>query len=166
MAAELSFREGLAPNRVYGAEIASGLRSMKRSMEGDLGGGKIMITSRSAYHCYSGSSASGKYRAKTGFSEDAGDFCALISLNLNSSFFDGAARAASLLHRFAELLFLRQTDADEPRHDSHRLAATMGGLPQDVDPAPVLLRCGNCGRRLAACLAGLIPWRWRQARAA
>ena len=90
----------------------------------------------------------------------------LISLNLNSSFLDRAASAASLLHSLGELLLLRQTDANEPRHDRHRLAPAMRRLPQDVHPASVLTRCGNCRRRLAARLAGLIFWRWRQPRAA
>ena len=65
------------------------------------------------------SSPPGKYRTKTGFGQDAGDFRALISLNLNSSFLDRATSAASLLHSLGELLLLRQTDANEPRHDRH-----------------------------------------------
>src|SRR4026208_1764158 len=86
------------------------------------------------------SSPPGKYRTKTGFGQDAGDFRALISLNLNSSFLDRPTSAASLLHSLGELLLLRQTDANEPRHDRHGLAPAMRRLPQDVHPAAVFPR--------------------------
>jgi hypothetical protein len=112
------------------------------------------------------SSPSSKYWTKTGFGQDAGDLGALISLNLDSAFLDRAARAASFLHRLRELLLLRQADANEPRHDRHRLAAAMRRLSQNVDSAAVLLRCGNRRCRLAACLVGLIGWCCRQSLAA
>jgi hypothetical protein len=67
------------------------------------------------------------------FGKDASDFFAFVPLNFNLAILDRAANSASLLHRPRQLLFLRQTDADESFDDGNSLAAASGFLSDDID---------------------------------
>src|SRR5436190_17737898 len=98
---------------------------------------------------------------KTGLAQDAGDFRTPVTLNLDPPFLDRAAGAAGLLHRLGQFLLFRQTDANETCGHCHGLAAAMGGLPQDIHPAPMLAGRERC-RRLATRLAGPNLSRGRQ----
>ena len=82
---------------------------------------------------------SGKDRTEACLGQNAGDVGAFVALNLDPSLFHRAAGAASLLHRLGQLFLFRLTDADESRHDRHRLAAAVRRLPADIDPPAILL---------------------------
>jgi hypothetical protein len=89
---------------------------------------------------------SGKNGSKTGLSENAGDFGALIALNFNASVLDCATAAAGFLHLFGELFFFGQANADKVFNNRHRLATAMRRLPEDVDATAIFWARGTCAR--------------------
>ena len=71
----------------------------------------------------------GENRTKVCFTQNASNLGALVPLNLNLAVLDRATGAAGLLHGFGQLLFFRQTDADETRSNAEydiREIATCG----------------------------------------
>src|SRR5689334_3751003 len=98
-----------------------------------------------------------KHRPKTRLSQNTRHLRPPIPLDFDSALFDGAPRPASLLHRFGQLLFFRQPNADKASHDGHGFATSMRRLPDDIN-APTILLCR--WRRLARpANAWLRSWR-------
>src|SRR5690348_7940790 len=84
--------------------------------------------------------AAREHRSKVCLGQDACDFRAFVTLNLDLAVLHRAAGAAGALHRFGQLLLFRQSDADKAFHHRHRLAAASGRLPDNIH-APAVLRC-------------------------
>ena len=97
-------------------------------------------------------STAGEDRLKAGLGQDAGHFLAFVALDLDPALLHGASRAARLLHLLCQLLLLGQTDADEIRHDGHRLSTAPGGLTDDIHPAAGL--AGRLGPRTGISRTG------------
>src|SRR5258707_688248 len=89
-------------------------------------GGAISIFSPRVF------SPASKDRLKTRLHEDASNFCALVTLDLNSAFFDRAACAAGFLHLLGQHFLFWQPDADKVGDHGYGLAAAARRLTQDV----------------------------------
>ena len=81
-----------------------------------------------------------EHRMEVRLSQDAGDFLALVALNLDLAVLHRAAGATDALHDFGQLFLFRQTDADKVFHYRHRLATATGLDPKDVHSPTMLLR--------------------------
>ena len=87
-----------------------------------------------------------EHRMEVRLSQDAGDFLALVALNLDLAILHRAAGATRALHRLGQLLLVRQTDAHKVFYHRHRLATASSLDSQDVRTPAMLPRRLRCRR--------------------
>ena len=89
-------------------------------------------------------SATGEDGKETCIGQDACDSVAVITLNLDSSFFHGASGTTGPLHCFRQPLFLRLAGTDKSCDNRDRLPTPVRGRPNDIHPPTVSFWCGWC----------------------
>ena len=89
-------------------------------------------------------SATGEDGTEACIGQDACDSVAVITLNLDSSFFHGASGTTGLLHFFRQPLFLRLADTDKSCDYRHRLPTPVRGRTNDIHPPTGSFWCSWC----------------------
>jgi hypothetical protein len=112
------------------------------------------------WRCFSAESTACKNGPESRFRQDTGNLLAFVALNFDSPLLHRASSSAGSLHLLAELLLLRQPDADEVLDHRHRLSAAPCFLPDNIHAPTILLwrRCWGRGRRYPGWKPGAVEF--------